>query len=68
MDKSEATTTLLSALLRNQAVIAEALQHLASMAESNGHETVATAVRDRLQVLEQSQPVVGACVGALMET
>jgi hypothetical protein len=38
------------------------------MAESNGHETVATAVRDRLQVLEQSQSVVGACVGALMET
>jgi hypothetical protein len=68
MDRSEVAPTLLSALLRNQIAIAEALQHLASMAESNGHETVAAAVRDRLQVLEQSQSVVGACVGALMQT
>lgn len=68
MHRSEVTPTLLSALLRNQIAIAEALQHLASMAECNGHETVALAVRERLKSIAKSEPIVGACAGALMQT
>lgn len=67
MDRTEVTPTLLNALLRNQAAISDALQHLAAWAEDNGHTPVAVAVRDRLQTVEQSQSVIGACVGALMQ-
>jgi hypothetical protein len=67
MDRSEVTPTLLNAILGNQAGITAALQDIADWIERSGSPEAANSVRERLQVITESQGLIGACVGALMQ-
>jgi hypothetical protein len=68
MHRSEVTPTLLNAILGNQAAITAALLDIAGWIESSGSPETANLVRGRLQVITETQGLVGACVGALMQT
>jgi len=67
MHRSEVTPTLLNAILGNQAAITAALQDVANWIENSGSPEAASSVRERLQVIADSQGLIGACVGALMQ-
>ncbi len=66
MERSELTATLLSAILRNQEAISEALRHLAEWAENSGQEPIGSAVKERLLVIDKSRSAIGTCIGTLM--
>lgn len=66
MERSQVTATLLSAILRNQEAISDALRHLAEWAESSGEEPVGVAVKERLQIVDKSRSAIGTCIGALL--
>ncbi len=66
MERSQLTATLLSAILRNQEAISEALRYLAEWAESSGQEPICSAVKERLQIIDRSRSAIGTCIGALI--
>jgi len=66
MDRSEATQTLLNAVLQNQSALAAALKDIAAWAAASGADHVADEVREHLEVLEYNQNRMGVCIAALM--
>lgn len=67
MEKNSAMPTLLSVILSNQVAMAKAIEDVAAWIQSNGDVTVANAVKEKLRKVEESQQLVGGCIGSLMK-
>jgi hypothetical protein len=66
MQNSEVTPTLLHAMLKNQAALADALQGIANWIEDQNGSVVAFSVRESLRSIDENRRIIGSCISQLM--